>query len=43
MTFEQFKSLKESEYVKPTGSLSHNPTSFLIDMLINYIKIKNIK
>ena len=43
MTFDQFKSLKNSEYVRPTGRLSHNPTSILIQVLINYLKIKSIR
>lgn len=28
---------KNSKYIPPTGPLAHNPTSFLVDYLIQFI------
>lgn len=36
VTYSQIKIRKECKYIKPTGSLSHNPTSYLVQYLLKY-------
>jgi len=41
-TFKQVKARKEAKFTEPTGKLAHNPTSFILDLVVDYA-IKVIK
>lgn len=37
LTYNQIKERKQSKYVAPSGSLSNNPTGYLIQYLIQFV------
>ena len=41
VTYQQLKYRKNAKYIAPSGPLAHNPSSFLMDMLISYLSKKS--
>lgn len=37
-TYNQIKVRKDQKYIAPSGPLAHNPTSYLMDYAIVYLK-----
>ena len=37
-TYQQIKFRKEAKYIAPSGPLAHNPSSYIMDYAIEYLK-----